>query len=89
VPVLASICILETRSHTGLSLMCLIFESASIGGIELKRTPASNETGVRLKLVAGTVYGVDANSSPVTVSHWVYIPAKQGARKMRRIGILK
>ena len=40
-------------------------------------------------LVAGTVYGVDANNKHITTSHWVYIPGKQGAGMMERIGILE
>ncbi len=56
------------------------------GPIRKKRKPR-HETGVNL--VTGAVYGVDANSIPVTVSHWVYLPAKQGARMMKRRGIVQ
>ena len=42
-----------------------------------------------LKLVAGTVFGVDANHIPLITSHWAYIPAKQGARMMKRRGIVQ
>jgi hypothetical protein len=37
-------------------------------------------------LVPGTVYGVDANSIPITALHWVYIQEKHGTRRMKRIG---
>ncbi len=37
-------------------------------------------------LVAGTVFGTDAEHISLITAHWIYIQVKQGARKMKRIG---
>jgi hypothetical protein len=54
-----------------------------------KRTPASAEMGVRIGMVAGAVFVPDSHSEmlPSVAAHWVYAPAYQGAREMRRIGL--
>jgi hypothetical protein len=54
-----------------------------------KKTPASAETGVRIGMVAGAVFVPDANSQrlPLVAARWVYVPVKQGAREMQRIGL--
>ena len=78
---------IDLSPDTGDTVMHLY--SPQPGFITRNRTPASNETGARIDLVAGAVFRVDANSIPVIVSHWIYIPEIQGARKMKRIGILQ
>ena len=41
-----------------------------------------------ISLVAGTVYAPDWYTIPIVSVHWVYKGVKQGAKKMKRIGIL-
>ena len=53
------------------------------------RTPALSKTGVPNDMVAGTGFGADLIHAPVVTSRWKYVTAKQGARKMKRIGILQ
>jgi len=50
------------------------------------RTPALSETGVRIDLVAGTHFEADLMHAPIITSRWIYVPAKQGARKIERVG---
>ena len=43
----------------------------------------------QVSLVAGAVFVPDANSQrlPLVAARWVYVPVKQGAREMQRIGL--
>jgi len=43
----------------------------------------------QMSLVAGAVFVPDANSQrlPLVAARWVYTPARQGAREMRRTGL--
>ena len=42
-----------------------------------------------INMVAGTRFEADLMHAAVTTSHWKYVAAKQGARRMKRIGILQ
>jgi len=42
-----------------------------------------------INLVAGTVYALDWYTIPTLKAHWIYEGVKQGAKKIKRIGILQ
>ena len=78
---------IDLNPDTGDTLMHLY--SPQPGLLTRNRTPASNETGARIDLVAGTVYAPDWYSIPTLTAHWICAGVKQGAKKMKRIGILQ
>ena len=40
-------------------------------------------------MVAGTVFAPDSYTIPTVSVHWIYKGVKQGAKKIKRIGILQ
>ena len=52
-----------------------------------KQTPASEETGIRIGLVAGTRFVPDSESVSVVTARWLYAGVKQGTREMVRVGL--
>ncbi|RKZ08009.1 hypothetical protein DRQ25_10120 [Candidatus Fermentibacteria bacterium] len=51
--------------------------------------PLTELTELQLKqLGGGTRFGADLNHSPTVTALWMYVQARQGARRMKRIGIL-
>ncbi len=68
--------------------------NGATGSIGLCGRPSiTSHAGTRVaggrRLVAGAGFGPDSYSEgrPLVAARWVYTPAKQGARAMRRIGI--
>ena len=50
---------------------------------------AEGDSTVFSILVAGTVYASDSYTIPTVSVHWIYKGAKQGAKKIKRIGIMR
>ncbi len=51
-----------------------------------KQTPASEETGVRIRLVAGARLVADSEQLSTVTAHWRYQGAKHAEREMVRVG---
>ena len=77
---------IDLNPDTGDTLMNLY--SPQQGLLTRNRTPASNETGVSIDLVTGTVYAPDWCTIPTVSVHWIYKGVKQGAKKLERLGII-